>query len=70
MSVYLSHGPVLDAQRSHATSALPDAPVVPYVDPAPRPRTTAARRRVAVTLHRLADRIAPAPAPATKELAC
>jgi hypothetical protein len=68
MSVYLSQGPVLDAQRSFVTGARPDAPVVPYVEP--RPRTAAARRRAAGALYRLADRIAPAPAPAIEELAC
>jgi hypothetical protein len=65
MSMYLSHGPALDAQQSFATSALPDAPVIPYIEPGPR-RTAAGRRKAAVALHRLADRIAPAP----KEQAC
>lgn len=58
MRISLSHDP------SFVTSALPDAPVVPYVEP--RRRTAATRRVVAVALHRLADQIAPAP----KELAC
>jgi hypothetical protein len=64
MSMYLSHGPVLSAQREYATSALPDAPVIPYVEP--EQRTTTTRRTVALALHRLADRIAPAP----EELTC
>jgi hypothetical protein len=64
MSMYLSHGPALSAQRSLVTSALPDAPVIPHVEP--RPRTATARHNVALRLHRLADRIAPAP----EELTC
>jgi hypothetical protein len=64
MSMCLSQGPVLDAQRSFVTSALPDAPVIPHVEP--RVRTAATRRTVALALHRLADRIAPTP----NELAC
>lgn len=64
MSIYLSAGPVFDVQRSIVTSALPDAPVVPYVEP--RVRTLATRRTVALALHRLADRIAASP----DELAC
>ena len=39
--------------RSLAHSALPDAPVVP--EPVRRPRAPRARRRVALSLHRLAD---------------
>lgn len=65
MSMYLSHGPALSAQRSLATSALPDAPVIPHVEP--RPRTSTARHTVALALHRIADRIAPA---APEELTC
>ncbi|GAA2085209.1 hypothetical protein [Actinomadura alba] len=64
MSTYLSHGPALSAQQSFVTSALPDAPVIPHVEP--RQRTAVARRKAAVALHSLADRIAPAP----KEQAC
>jgi hypothetical protein len=59
MSMYLSQGPVFDAQREFLNSALPDAPVIPYVE---RPVRTAAPRRVlAHALHRLADHIAPTP---------
>lgn len=64
MSMYLSAGPVFDARRSIATSALPDAPVIPYVEPPAR--TSATRRTVALALHRLADRIATTP----DELTC
>jgi hypothetical protein len=46
--------PALDSIARLATSALPDAPVVPYVAPAPG-RT---RIALAVTLRRLADRLA------------
>jgi hypothetical protein len=71
MSMYLSHGPALSAQRSYATSALPDAPVLPYVEPRPHTTATAVRRTVSTGLHRLADRIAPAPKElAARELAC
>ncbi len=44
-----------------AFSALPDAPVVPYVEPAPRVRRT--RAATAAVLHRLGDVVAP-PRPA------
>jgi hypothetical protein len=64
MSMYLSHGPALGEQRSFVTSALPDAPVIPHVEP--RRPAAVARRKAAVALHSLADRISPAP----KEQAC
>jgi hypothetical protein len=41
-----------------AYSAMPDAPVVPYVEPTPRIRRS--RTAAASALHRLADRLAPA----------
>jgi hypothetical protein len=44
--------------RDLATSALPDAPVIP--DPRPIPRRPV-RRIAALALHRLADRLDPAP---------
>jgi hypothetical protein len=47
-----------------AVSALPDAPVVP--DPAPR--WTRSRATTAGVLHRLADLLAPEPAPARHTL--
>jgi hypothetical protein len=47
-----------ESSRQLARSALPEAPVVP--EPARRTRAPRARRRVAVSLHRLADRLQPA----------
>jgi hypothetical protein len=43
--------------RDLARSALPNAPVIP--EPARRPRAPRTRRTVAVSLHRLADRLQP-----------
>ena len=47
------------ASVSHARSALPGAPVVPA--PAADTAAAATRRRVAVTLIALADRVSPEP---------
>ncbi|HEU5107160.1 MAG TPA: hypothetical protein VFT95_01150 [Micromonosporaceae bacterium] len=47
-----------ESGRRLAHSALPDAPVVP--EPVRAVRAPRARRRVALTLHRLADRVQPA----------
>jgi hypothetical protein len=46
------------ATRALACSALPDAPVIPFVEAAP-PRHRV-RRGAALTLHWLADRVQPA----------
>jgi hypothetical protein len=47
---------------TEAHSALPDAPVVPYVEPKARAART--RRVVASGLHRLAEAVAPPARPA------
>jgi len=50
-----------DAVSRQVTSALPDAPVVPYVAPARRrPRTFRARAALAGAFQRAADAVAPA----------
>jgi hypothetical protein len=49
-----------ESSRQLARSALPDAPVVPDGPPPSRPTRHRTRRRVALTLHRLADRLQPA----------
>lgn len=50
-----------DAVSREVTSALPDAPVVPYVAPARRrPRTFRTRSALAGALQRAADAVAPA----------
>jgi hypothetical protein len=51
----------LDRESLEAFSALPNAPVVPHVEPAPRARRT--RTVTAAVLHRLGDVVAP-PTPA------
>ena len=50
-----------NATRAHLHSAMPDAPVVP--DQERTPRLAPLRALLATTLHRTADRVAPAPAP-------
>jgi hypothetical protein len=50
-----------NATRAHLYSARPDAPVVPDVERTGR--LAPLRARMAATLHRTADRVAPAPAP-------
>jgi hypothetical protein len=55
---YLSDGlRAFDRENLEAFSALPDAPVVPHVEPAPRARR--ARSVTASVLHRLGDVVAP-----------
>jgi len=54
----LAYALTSESVRNHARSALPDAPVV--AEPVRRTRAPRARRRVAVSLHRLADRLQPA----------
>lgn len=49
------------ATRSHLHSARPDAPVV--LEEVRASRLAPLRARLAGTLHRTADRVAPAPAP-------
>jgi hypothetical protein len=49
------------ATRAHLHSARPDAPVVP--ERARTPRLAPLRSRLAGTLHRTADRVAPATVP-------
>jgi hypothetical protein len=49
---------IVQQTRDLAHSALPDAPVRPDPEPA---RAGQLRRRTAITLRRLADRIEPAP---------
>lgn len=51
--------------RDLARSALPDAPVILHPQPA---RARPLRRRTAVVLRRLADRLEPAPRPSTGTL--
>jgi len=52
-----------NANRAHAQSALPHAPVVPPEPPRPS-RTGPLRRATAAALHRLADVVEPCVAPA------
>jgi hypothetical protein len=55
------HAPLArHASASHARSALPGAPVVP-ADSAERAPAAATRRRLALTLIVLADRVSPEP---------
>ena len=54
---YAGYVTAQQATRELALSALPDAPVVPFAEAAPRHRI---RRGAAVTLHWLANRIGPA----------
>jgi hypothetical protein len=57
MNEYLSYYVVVNATATLATSALPNAPRVPYRAPVVRGET--ARNRTAALLHRIADRVAP-----------
>lgn len=55
--MYLPYITALKAQEDYVLSALPNAPVRPYV---PRPqRAVTARRVLAGLLHRAADQVAP-----------
>ena len=56
---------IAGGQRAElAFSALPDAPTVPYVEGPQRVRR--ARKALSGSLHRLADNVAPMPAPAPR----
>jgi hypothetical protein len=46
-----------ERMRSHAQSALPDAPTIPYTPD--EPRTPVVRTRLAALLRRTADRVDP-----------